>query len=155
MQILYLTEALIALVTCQTVAKSWGVVFQCNSLILKTVRKGQSKTVINIIRNVGPFTSTPETILISTNETGLENIFRNGADPRMPTNNMIFFSPVQKDRILKFKYQGHKHGQLCLTKTVNYLTSHYRPMLKIRVLEQGFYLFKILTKMHRNGKANQ
>lgn len=54
-----------------------------------------------------------------------------------------------------FKYQGHKHTWLCSTKAVNYLSSHYRPVLKIRVLEQGFYLFKISTETPQNEKANR
>lgn len=46
--------------------------------------------MINIIRNAVPFTAIPEMILISTNETELENIFRNATDLRIPTNNVIY-----------------------------------------------------------------
>lgn len=53
------------------------------------------------------------------------------------------------------KYQGHRCGWLCLTKALNYVSSLYRSVLKIRVLQQGFYLFKISTETHQNEKANQ
>lgn len=164
MQILYLlTEALTALVPCQTV-EVLGVVFQYNSLILNS--EGRTKQ-----DNDQHHQKCWSLYFHSWNDLDLYKWNRPGkyflkCDKSQNTNKQyemwiffsnLIFSPIQKDWILKFmlKYQGHKRGWLCSTKAVNYLTAHYRPVLKIRVLEQEFYLFTISTETHQNEKANQ